>query len=439
MIILDLTPNTLSPRVKMYSNRKIDLAGKALSLSSFDSDDHELDCDIIFDDYRKAHLEPLTNTTMQLQLWLSQFGRQYYIALRLKRKPQILRKMRRFSTRLTQLQDIGGNRIIVDNNEDLEDLRRFISEKLTKSKDISIHRETDYRVYGRDDTGYRALHLILNANKIKIELQLRSRAQHYWAECIERTSVIYGHLLKEKEGDGRVINYFKLLSNVFYEIESKREPSPQIKMELDDRRKLAEKLIEQEGKGVVLHSHVNDDVLHTLAAIESKSSNVINNWILIFDWNSGHFVSWESIPRDTDEAYKAYSINESKYDEKTGFEVVLVGSSNVAMIRKTHSHYFGIDGYDSILENLDQSVLGFDSRKRIDAGCRRILNTLKRKNYWGKRGLSTQVLKNHFCVSVFGFDQSLETLIEMGLVLAKNKSGPLSLNKQKQDEIDSYL
>ncbi len=424
----------------MYSNRKIDLAGKALSLSSFDSDDHELDCEIIFDDYRKSHLEPLTRTTMLLQSWLSQFDRQYYIAQRLKRKPQILRKMRRFSTRLTQLQDIGGNRIIVNSNEDLEDLRRFIKEKLTNSTNVSIHRETDYRVLGRDDTGYRALHTVLKANGIKIELQLRSRAQHYWAECIERTSVVYGHLLKEKEGDQRVINYFKLLSNVFYEIESKREPSPQIKMELDERRKLAEYLIEKEGKGKVLHSHVNDDVLHTLTTIELRnSSNTINNWILIFDWNSGHFVSWEAIPRDTDRAYQAYSYNENRYDEKTGFEVVLVGSSSVAMIRKTHSHYFGIDGYDSILENLDQSVLGFDSRKKIDAGCRRILNTLKRKNYWGKRGISTQVLKNHFCVSVFGFDQSLEALIEMGLVLTKNKNGPLSLNLYKREEINSYL
>ena len=423
----------------MYSNRKIDLAGKALSINSFDSDDHELDCEIIFDDYRKSHLEPLTNTTMQLQMWLSQFDRQYYIAQRLKRKPQILRKMRRFSTRLTQLQDVGGNRIIVNSNEDVEELRRFIKNKLTKNKNISINRETDYRVFGRDDTGYRALHIMLKSNNKKIELQLRSRAQHYWAECIERTSVIYGYLLKEKEGDQQVIDYFKLLSNVFYEIESKRAPSPQTKMELDDKRKFAENIIELQGKGSVLHSHVNDDVLHTLAAIEQKSQSAINNWILIFDWNSGHFVNWESIPRDTEKAYQAYIDNENRYDEKSGFEVVLVGSSNVSMIRKTHSHYFGIDGYDTILENLDQSLLGFDARKRIDAGCRRILNTLKRKNYWGKRGITVQVLKNHFCVAVFGFDQSLQTLIDMELVINNGKNSPLSLNLHKQDEINSYL
>jgi ppGpp synthetase/RelA/SpoT-type nucleotidyltranferase len=423
----------------MYSKTKIDRAGRALSLGTCNSDDHELDCEIVFDEYRKSHLEPLTTATMKLQIWLSQFDRQYYIALRLKRKPQILRKMRRFSTRLTQLQDIGGNRIIVNDNEDLEDLRRFLNDKIAQDKYLSIHRETDYRIFGRDDTGYRALHIILNSGGIKVELQLRSRAQHYWAECIERTSVIYGHLLKEKEGDQRVIDYFKLLSNVFYEIECNREPVPQKKMELDDKRKLAEDIIKREGKGTLLHSHVNDDVLHTLTAIESKSKSAINNWILIFDWNSGHFVTWESVPRDAEQAYLAYSDNENRYDEEAGFEVVLVGSSNVSMIRKTHSHYFGIDGYDSILKKLDQELLGFNARKRIDAGSRRILNTLKRKNYWGKRGITVQVLKNHFCVAMFGFDESLNTLIDMGLVLTKSKDGPVSLNLQKRDEIDSYL
>lgn len=424
----------------MYSNRQIDLAGKALSTRSFQSEDHELECEVIFDEYRRAHLEPLTDSTMQIQSWLSDFDRHYYIAQRLKRKPQILRKMKRFSVRLAQLQDIGGNRIIVDTNEDIEALRRFIHHKLAGNNEISVYRETDYRVFGRDDTGYRALHIILNVSGKKIELQIRSSAQHYWSECIERTSVIYGHHLKEKEGDERIIGYFKLLSNVFYEIESKREPNPNTKMDLDDKRELAEGIIAREGKGNVLHSHVNDDVLYTLTSIESNSPNLINNWILIFDWNSGHFVNWESIPRDTEEAYSAYSRYEHEYDEKTGFEVVMVGSSSVSMIRKTHSHYFGIDGYDSALETLDKSIIGFSSRKKIDAGCRRILNTLKRKGYWGqKKVINQKTLKNHFCKSVFGFDESIHSLISLGLVLKKGNNGPISLNIQKTDEINSYL
>lgn len=424
----------------MYSNRQIDLAGKALSMGTFQSDDHEIDCEIIFDDYRRSHLEPLTNTTMQIQTWLGDFDRQYYIAQRLKRKPQILRKMRRFSVRLTQLQDIGGNRIIVNTNDDVDTLRRFIHERLTRNGEIKILRETDYRVLGRDDTGYRALHIILNAHGKKIELQIRSRAQHYWAECIERTSVIYGFHLKEKEGDQRVIDYFKLLSNVFFEIESNREPSSQVKMDLDDKRELAEIIIKHDGKGSALHSHVNDDVLHTLAEIESQSPSLINNWILIFDWTSGFFVNWEAIPRNTEEAYLSYSKFEHEYEEETGFEVVMVGSSSVAMIRKTHSHYFGIDGYDSALETLDKSIIGFSTRNKIDSGCRRILSTLRRKGYWGqKKVINHNTLKNHFCKSVFGFDAYIQQLIDMGLVMRKGKNGPLSLNIQRTDEINSYL
>lgn len=423
----------------MYSNRQIDIAGKSLSIKNFKSEEHEIESEIIFDDYRKSHLEPLTNSTIQLQHWLSSYDGQYYIAQRLKRKPQILRKMRRFSVRLTQLQDIGGNRIIVNTNEDVERLRRYILEKIVNNKDIKLYRETDYRNIGRDDTGYRALHIILVSNGRKIELQLRSRAQHYWAECIERTSVIYGYYLKESEGDQEVIDYFKLLSKVFFEIESKREPAPHVKMELDDKRERAQKIIEMSKKGNILHSHINDDVLHALTSIESNSPNSINNWILIFDWNTGHFVTWDAIARDPNIAYEAYIKNEQLYDEESGFEVVLVGSSDVSMIRKTHSHYFGIDGYDHILENLDRSILGFSTRNRIDSGCRRILNTLKRKGYWGNKTIRLETLKNHFCKSVFGFDNYIQILKEMELLLQKGKEGPISLNIHKQEEINSYL
>lgn len=66
------------------------------------------------------------------------------------------------------------------------------------------------------------LHVILDKNGYKLELQIRSRIQHYWAESIERTSVIYGHHLKEQEGAPEVISYFRLLSDLFYEIEAIR-------------------------------------------------------------------------------------------------------------------------------------------------------------------------------------------------------------------------
>lgn len=423
----------------LYSKTKIDNAGRALSRNSFKSEDDEIESEIVFDDYRKSYLQPLTETTHLLQTWLSGYDGQYYIAQRLKRKPQILRKLRRLSVRLSQLQDIGGNRIIVDTNEDVERLHRFITEKLSLENNISVHRVTDYRPEGRDDTGYRSLHIVLDVDGKKIELQLRSRAQHYWSESIERTSVIYGHHLKENVGDTKVLQYFKLLSHIFYEIECAREPAPQEKMKLDEQRKIAEQVIENENRGAPLDSFINEGVISSMLGAQSHQSEQINNWLLVFDWNSGHFVNWTSISRDPKEAYDAYVASENQYSETEGYEVVLVGSSDASMIRRTHSHYFGIDGYDGILENLDTSILGFSTRKRLDAGSRRVLHVLYRKNTWGRKTVSLETLQNHYCKTVFGVDESLQELANLGLVNMPNKKGPVSLNGSKREEIESYL
>jgi len=218
----------------------------------------------------------LTDVTYSIQEWLAGFDSGFYIAQRLKRRPQILRKMKRFSVRLTQLQDIAGNRVIVDRNSDVDLLRKFLLDKINKEKWLHLSRETDYRVLGRDDTGYRALHMILEHEGVKIELQLRSGAQHHWAESIERTSVIYGYHLKENEGDIRVLEYFKFLSGLFYILEFGREPSPQEKMQLDEKRVESEEIISKARRGKLLYSRVNEDIMYTLEEVERSRKSSFN-------------------------------------------------------------------------------------------------------------------------------------------------------------------
>jgi (p)ppGpp synthase/HD superfamily hydrolase len=116
------------------SKTKIDKAGYMLSNNAeWQSDEQYLESEYIFDEYRKNHLIPLTEVTLKLQEWLTMFPNDYYIAQRLKRKPQILKKLVRLSVRLTQLQDIGGCRIIVENNELVDTLLSYIQEKLIRS------------------------------------------------------------------------------------------------------------------------------------------------------------------------------------------------------------------------------------------------------------------------------------------------------------------
>lgn len=73
--------------------------------------------------------------------------------------------------RLSQLQDIGGLRIIVPRNRDVDALLRFLQEKFQTQTDVVLSRVTDYRDRGRDRTGYRSLHVLLERDDRALELQ----------------------------------------------------------------------------------------------------------------------------------------------------------------------------------------------------------------------------------------------------------------------------
>jgi ppGpp synthetase/RelA/SpoT-type nucleotidyltranferase len=419
------------------SKTRIDKAGRSLAYpAELTLESMELEED--FDEYRISHLEPLSLTTLELQSWLHGYGGSYYIAQRVKRKPQIVRKLRRLSVRLTQLQDIGGCRIIVEHNENVDKLIAFIKDNVIKSASFAVKRVTDYREKGRDETGYRSAHLLLERDGRSLELQVRSRIQHYWAESIERTSVIYGQHLKEQEGDPAVIAYFKQLSDVFYEIESGRDPSVQAKVALDRMRERAQHIIYEADRNRVFDSKVNEDIVRTLTNAQGNEG-ALTNWIMVFNWNTGDFVTWDVVGREAESAKAKYTHYERQFSSDAGFEVVMIGSSDISTVRQTHSHYFGIEKFDTILESLDQSIIGFKTRMDIDVGARQILALLVRKKFWGRKSANIDTLKNHFAKSVSTFDSSLSTLRELGLVTIDDGQSPVSLNLKKKAEIEGYL
>lgn len=422
------------------SKTAIDKAGRLLANESYSSEEEWVRAETLFNEFRQCHLQPLTATTIELQSWLKSMGSSYIIVQRLKRKPQILKKLRRFkSARLTQLQDIGGLRIIVEQNHEVDKLTEYIANKVKGHNTIRIKRITDYRPKGRDDSGYRAMHIILERDGMGLELQVRSRVQHYWAELIERTSVIYGHVLKELEGDKVVIEYFKKLSNVFYLLESGQNVDMNQKVDLEKSRSEAEGIIKASDKRKILDGHVHEGIVKMLVDKESRLvGSPFNNWIFIFDWNQGYFVDWTNVSLNPDEAIRSYVSYENQYTSERGFEVVLVGTSSVAKVRETHSHYFGLAQQVHLLETLDESVVGFSNQMDLDLGARQILSTLDRRQFWGSKSVSIDTLKNHFCKNVFTFETSLESLKEKGL-LNRHTNGSISLNVKKKRKIQSYL
>lgn len=421
------------------SKTKIDKAGYILSNSEWQNDEQYLEYDYIFDEYRKNHLIPLTEITLKLQEWLTIFSSNYYIAQRLKRKPQIMKKLVRLSVRFTQLQDIGGCRIIVENNELVDTLVTYIQEKLVRSHYFNIIRITDYREKGRDVTGYRAVHMIVERNNYKIEVQLRSRIQHYWAESIERASVIYGYQLKEMEGDKTVINYFKAVSDVFFEIELGNKPHYEIINNIDNLRIQAEQIIKASDKNGVYTSSINEAFIKGMIGREARLRSKFHNWLIVFNWNNGSFIEWQLVDRDPSILIRKYSEYEKQYNASLGYEVVIIGSSNVSTIQHTHKHYFGIESYDSILENINESIISMSKRKELSFDSRLILTCLYKKDFWGMKKMSIDTLKNHYCKNLNSIDEALKNLTILGIVLYDSRKKSLSLNLKRKLEIESFM
>lgn len=425
------------------SKNQIDKAGAYLASPKDDFDEAYLETYVqleqVFDEFRESHLSPLTSLTAILQEFLAADFHDYYVAQRLKRKPQIIRKLGRLHVRLTQLQDIGGLRIIVPRNSDVANVCDLIDKRLSSSTDFELVRTTDYRAGGRDDSGYRAVHKIVRYKGLFLEVQIRSRAQHHWAESVERTSVFYGKRLKEGEGSRDVLSYFKLLALAYSDLESGRRLSTETRKRLEDSRQIAERVISQDGYSYLTEGSVDESVIKTLVQKGKSAHGQLTNWILVFNWNTASFVTWESASRRPDEAVAQYTRYEKDYPEREHYEVVLIGASDISTVQKTHSHYFGISRPDTILEELGVSVPSMSDDETVDTGAKLILSRLVKRRIWGmSQGVQRQTLQNHFCPEVETFAESLDLLIREGYVVDKRGAG-VTLNKAKSSEIESLI
>lgn len=97
-----------------------------------------------------------------------------------KSTPAIIHKLRRTQTRhvrLSQIQDIAGLRLIVRDLEEQNATTRRLLE-IFPDADVDDRRENPSH-------GYRAVHVIARLDDLRIEIQVRTRLQHMWAQFCE--------------------------------------------------------------------------------------------------------------------------------------------------------------------------------------------------------------------------------------------------------------
>ncbi|WP_291064258.1 MULTISPECIES: RelA/SpoT domain-containing protein [unclassified Empedobacter] len=209
---------------RKFSNNKIKDAGKILSkpLNYTEAEINDAQDKLTY--WRTIHSTPLNTFQTTLRRKIKQLNLVDCItAQRLKRVDSIIKKLNRFSNmKLSTMQDIAGIRAIVKDLNDVNILEENFLNSRMKHSTLSYN---DYIENPKID-GYRGKHIIFEycsenneIDKLKVELQIRTKLQHIWATTVETIGIFLDQPLKSSIGPQNWLNYFSLVSAGFSIIE----------------------------------------------------------------------------------------------------------------------------------------------------------------------------------------------------------------------------
>lgn len=211
-----MTPRTV---FDLPSKSEINRCGSYLSRFMFDQSHPEYVLDgeklehsfTVVTQFRSAHSYPLTKVVNGLRSMVSTEGGEIVVSQRLKRLPRIVRKLHRMDTNLARLEDIGGCRAVLANGPELLRVER----RLRKRWASQIVRDRNY-IEDPKDIGYRAVHLVVQRDGRRIEVQLRTVGQQQWADAIESIDARLGLTMKDGDGPDDLVRYFNLAGSVIH-------------------------------------------------------------------------------------------------------------------------------------------------------------------------------------------------------------------------------
>lgn len=154
-----------------FSKTQVDQLGHRLRGGSRKDDDL-----IRLDAYRRSFREPYERVVQLIrnELHLDPTGRPA------KSTSSVIEKLNRESIRLSQMQDIAGCRIVVEDVLTQDQVVTSLGIAFPGSSIVDRRLQPSY--------GYRAVHVIPKVFGKPIEIQVRSSLQHLWAELSEKMS-----------------------------------------------------------------------------------------------------------------------------------------------------------------------------------------------------------------------------------------------------------
>lgn len=315
-----------------YSKKQVRKAGEVLiGKSDLLSEDEALN---ILSNWRSSHTYPLNSIQNSLRYKAKQLGDNYVVTQRLKRKISITNKLHRFpNMKLDTMQDIGGCRAILPNNE----LVYTLSENMKDARSINIIKENDY-ISKPKETGYRGIHLISKYcgknpefEGLQIEIQIRSEIQHYWATAVEIIDRFTKQQLKAGLENNQWNTFFKVMSLLMSQFENHEQidiDNAKTIAEIDKELKVREKLHQYS----VITKYIGESI---------KEYNLLNlkgTFLLILNADQKEVeIEYYSKDRIIEATNKYLTIEKQ---ENVNTDVVLVSAASIKELEKGYPNYF---------------------------------------------------------------------------------------------------
>ena len=198
-------------------------AGKNIAKSGYNDWPDPLDIEIL-DEWRKAHLKPLSAIAMWLRKpSLDSTG--LAPAQRLKRRDTFIDKLITGRAQdASTMHDLGGCRLIFPDIGTLETFRSYL-EKKSRARHKLLHEASKYDyIANPKNTGYRGVHYVYGyapsslelaeLEGLKIEVQLRTSLQHAWATAVEIADLVSDTRTKFEDGTSAYGQFFRLASEL---------------------------------------------------------------------------------------------------------------------------------------------------------------------------------------------------------------------------------
>lgn len=331
-----------------YSKSQVDWAGQTIAYGSASNAESILATEI-FENWRAIHSYPMWIFKKRLKDAAKKIDKNALTAQRLKRTPSIINKLKRRyynktpTMKLSQMQDIGGCRVVLRTNEMVfELLEKYYLKGDLKHKLI---RKKDYVSNPKED-GYRSVHLIYSYisdkqkkmyNGLLVEIQLRSKLQHLWATAIETVDFFTLQAIKSNQGKKEWKEFFKLVSSAFAIMENK----PLVSNTPINQKELFSTISKFEKELNVIRNLEN-----WAKAIEVITDNQFSKktgkelFLLELDIANERLTVRSYSKNQSEKAILDYNRLEKQNYQKSYYDIVLVGLDDARDLEKTYPNYF---------------------------------------------------------------------------------------------------